>query len=370
MYTYIFHNSFIFFYRRRAEKTSVFHIPLRGFPLLLVDIFRRTCDTEDSTTKMQFILKRSPVMIKIGEKLKSLRNERKMTQKDLAEKLNVSAQAVSRWENDEVEPSLETLGQLATIFDVSVDELFGKEPPVRQSATDSAAAPDEARADVIAAAREEARAAIATQAPVLGVCEDCSKPLYKAQDIVRIRHEDSAATVLCVNCDAKRKIRQATLEREELTSDRRRSWIWSSVAAVAFFLLSIIAAFAPEKKDPSLLLIGLGGSVLILAFVFCCILDNTFVGEMWSTIAHWGFVDMPGVIFSLDFDGIVFLIATKILFAILGFLLAVASVVFATALGLVIGIFAFPFAILINQREIAEQTREIQRWEAVVKKAA
>lgn len=58
MYTYIFHNSFIFFYRRRAEKTSVFHIPLRGFPLLLVDFFRQTWETESGTTNMQFILKK------------------------------------------------------------------------------------------------------------------------------------------------------------------------------------------------------------------------------------------------------------------------------------------------------------------------
>ena len=61
-------------------------------------------------------------MVKIGDKLKSLRSEKKMTQRELAEKLNVSAQAVSRWENDEVEPSLETLGQLATSLSMNCSE--------------------------------------------------------------------------------------------------------------------------------------------------------------------------------------------------------------------------------------------------------
>ncbi len=90
---------------------------------------------------------------------------------------------------------------------------------------------------------------------------------------------------------------------------------------------------------------------------------------MWTTIAHWGFVDMPGVIFSLDFDGIVFLIAAKILFAILGFLLAAASVVLATVLGLVVGIFAFPFALIISNRELAKEKNEIKRLTAIANAA-
>ena len=63
-----------------------------------------------------------------------------------------------------------------------------------------------------------------------------------------------------------------------------------------------------------------------------------------------------------------FLIATKILFAILGFLLATASVIFATVVGLVVGIFAFPFALVISNREIAEEKREIGKWKALAGK--
>ena len=45
----------------------------------------------------------------LGEKIKALRSENALTQKDLAEKLYVTAQAVSRWENNEVEPSINTI---------------------------------------------------------------------------------------------------------------------------------------------------------------------------------------------------------------------------------------------------------------------
>lgn len=304
-------------------------------------------------------------MVKIGEKLKSLRNEKRMTQKDLAERLNVSAQAVSRWENDDVEPSLETLGQLATIFEVSVDELFGKEPPAKRQEPTSASTPEDtagSREETANAIRTEVQQAVAAQRPVLGVCEDCNRPLYDGKEIVRERHAEGAATTLCVKCNARRRLRERNLALSELQEERRRAWIWSSVAAIALFICSFIAAFGSEQKHPIYILYGLGCSLALFAFLVCCFLDNTFVGEMWTTIAHWGFVDMPGVIFSLDFDGIVFLIAAKILFAILGFLLAAASVALATVLGLVVGIFAFPFAIGISNREMAEEKNEIAKW--------
>ena len=307
-------------------------------------------------------------MVKIGEKLKSLRNEKKMTQKDLAEQLNVSAQAVSRWENDDVEPSLETLGQLATIFNVSVDELFGKEPPEKRQAAQEAVVPAAAPEQTAAAVRAEVQKVMTEQRPVLAVCEDCNKPLYDGKDIVRERHSEGGSTVRCVRCNAKHQMRQHKFSLDELQEERRRAWIWSTVAAIALFIISLFVALGPGEKHPLYILVGFGCALALFAFLSCCFLDNTFVGEMWCSIAHWGFVDMPGVIFELDFDGIVFLIAVKILFAILGFLLATASVIFATAVGLVVGIFAFPFALVISNREIAEEKQAIDKWKALAGK--
>lgn len=314
-------------------------------------------------------------MVKIGDKLKSLRSEKKMTQRELAEKLNVSAQAVSRWENDEVEPSLETLGQLATIFEISVDELFGKEPPVRHREDTSDGDTvggnngENGATKTAEMLRAEVRSVMTEQRPVLAVCEDCNKPLYDGKDIVRERHSEGGSTVRCVRCNAKRQMRQHKFSLDELEEERRRAWRWSTVAAIALFIISLFVALGPEEKHPLYILVGFGCALALFAFLFCCFLDNTFVGEMWTTIAHWGFVDMPGVIFELDFDGIVFLIAVKIIFAILGFLLATASVILATLLGLVVGVFAFPFALTISNRELAKERDAIKRLSAVVNAA-
>lgn len=65
---------------------------------------------------------------KIGDAISKLRNEKGWTQNQLAEKLKVSDKAVSKWESNKGDPSLEFLPIMAELFDVSLDYLMtGKE---------------------------------------------------------------------------------------------------------------------------------------------------------------------------------------------------------------------------------------------------
>lgn len=59
------------------------------------------------------------------EKLLSLRKQNGFTQMELAEKLHVSRQAISRWEVGTAAPSTENLKELSALYDVSVDYLLG-----------------------------------------------------------------------------------------------------------------------------------------------------------------------------------------------------------------------------------------------------
>ena len=59
----------------------------------------------------------------LAEKILSLRTERGMSQDDLAEKLEVSRQSVSKWETGQSTPDLDKIIRLADLFGVSVDEL-------------------------------------------------------------------------------------------------------------------------------------------------------------------------------------------------------------------------------------------------------
>ena len=68
----------------------------------------------------------------IGRRITQLRKEQGMTQEELAQKLDVSSQAVSKWENDVSCPDISILPQLADILHTTTDYLLsGKKDEVR-----------------------------------------------------------------------------------------------------------------------------------------------------------------------------------------------------------------------------------------------
>ena len=60
----------------------------------------------------------------MGEVISTLRKEKGMTQKELADKLNITDKAVSKWERDIAFPDTATIPKLAEILEVSVEELM------------------------------------------------------------------------------------------------------------------------------------------------------------------------------------------------------------------------------------------------------
>ena len=62
--------------------------------------------------------------MELGKKIKQYRFKTGLTQEQLAEKLGIGAQSVSKWENAVAMPDITTLPLLAEIFGVSIDDLF------------------------------------------------------------------------------------------------------------------------------------------------------------------------------------------------------------------------------------------------------
>jgi transcriptional regulator with XRE-family HTH domain len=62
----------------------------------------------------------------LPDRLKTLRVEKKRTQKDIADFLGISRQAYTKYENDQTEPDNKTLSKLAEYFDVTTDYLLGR----------------------------------------------------------------------------------------------------------------------------------------------------------------------------------------------------------------------------------------------------
>lgn len=60
----------------------------------------------------------------LGKRIAALRHEKQMKQDELAEKLGISSQAISKWENDQSCPDISSLPLLSKILGVSTDELL------------------------------------------------------------------------------------------------------------------------------------------------------------------------------------------------------------------------------------------------------
>lgn len=76
----------------------------------------------------------------IGGRIAEMRKAMGLTQEQLASRLGVSYQAVSKWENGQSCPDIQLLPQIADIFDISLDALFGR--AFAQSAAEARSEPD------------------------------------------------------------------------------------------------------------------------------------------------------------------------------------------------------------------------------------
>lgn len=69
-------------------------------------------------------------MVTIGDIIKKMREERGLSQKEVATSVDIDRGQYSRIETNKVEPTLSTLEKLAKAFNVEVEDFFKKEPPV------------------------------------------------------------------------------------------------------------------------------------------------------------------------------------------------------------------------------------------------
>lgn len=73
----------------------------------------------------------------LGKKIMTMRNEKNLSQKQLAEKLNVTRQTISNWENGKFYPDIDSLVNLSKFFNVSLDVLLSYDDKVLDYLKDS-----------------------------------------------------------------------------------------------------------------------------------------------------------------------------------------------------------------------------------------
>ena len=103
------------------------------------------------------------------------------------------------------------------------------------------------------------------------------------------------------------------------------------------------------KQSTGIVILSALGGALFFPFLSCLYLENNFVGNVVFEVSSWS-VKFPGLIFTLDLDGIVWFICVKILFGVLTFFISAICWIFAIALGYLLSLFVYPFAIVKNFR--------------------
>ena len=113
----------------------------------------------------------------IGENIRNFRRKNDMTQEQLAQRLGVTYQSVSRWENGTTYPDLELLPAISELLSVTVDELIGMPQYEKEKAADEAfdelsreCMKESYDAEKIEAILSQTYAGITSDATARGVC--------------------------------------------------------------------------------------------------------------------------------------------------------------------------------------------------------
>ena len=296
----------------------------------------------------------------LGQKLKKLRTDKNLTQKDLADQLHVTFQTISKWENDENEPDISTLKELAKLYDCSVDYLISEDEQEKPK--------EEIKEEVVAAPVQQP-APVETKTIIIHqkeqhVCEVCKKDipedeLAMEQICVRPSGRGHAAEYRqgyyhkpCLDELNKQRAEKAAQEKAiKVSKAKKLSFGWGIAGAVIALGLALFITLV-GGKDSLHPAIGVLISVIFAYAAFAdiyCILSGSFIGDVFLSVAGWS-IRFPGIIFTWDIGGFIFLIVMKVLFAILGFFFGILVLFLAIGISALFASICFPFILIHNIR--------------------
>lgn len=259
-----------------------------------------------------------------GKKITALRKSNGMTQTELGAALNVTFQAVSKWERGESYPDFETLSKIANLFGV----------PISYFESGNGA--------------EEIAPAAAVSAPpaLLGVCTVCGKGIYDRNEIAE------TSPFVCTDCRDRKIAMDKTLKQKaradaQLKTDndlreakhiRNKGLIVAGIICGVLLILMIIGLCV----NPVDIGETIGGYAIITLLLFPFIAQLFWQGVVVDIVlCGVKIIGTPGIIFSFDLDGFIFLIVMKILFALLKFLVLLLCMAFFSIVAIFVSLFTF-----------------------------
>ncbi len=289
-----------------------------------------------------------------GNKIAELRKSKNLTQSELGTKLNLTAQAVSKWENDLSEPDLDSIKKMCEIFGVSVDAFLGisTSSELEKPATAPAPTPMAQPVKIIN-----------------GYCEKCKKPVGPAEyELTNLSYngarlykveESKSQHIFCNDCfktikelkkteDAKKEQARKLNEQKKEKANFKKGFIWGAVASVLIFVILFLSTQKNQNTESTIGLVFLTiGGFTATSQVFW----GDFIGDVFFFFCR-SFRAPFGFIFELSLDGILWLITVKLALWIICGLLSIAWFAIGLFVTCLISIFTFPFQLVMKIREI------------------
>lgn len=278
-----------------------------------------------------------------GQKLKELRMKNNLTQKDLADQLHVTYQTVSKWENDTNEPDLSTLKSLAKQLNCSVEDLLSEREGEENKSSNETKEVSNAQ----------------------HICERCHEVIQEGDLTSETSYSSHRVGRRTVSYPTgkhyyhKACLEQIEKEREERKAKERaikrdrakkKCYIWSTVGGVLALGISlgVFLGAVPSLSVVASILLSILIGYAIFADIYC-IIGGSYIGDVFVSVSGWS-IKFPGLIFSWDIEGFIWVIAMKILFAILGFMIGLFVLMLAITISAALAVVSFPFVLIHNIR--------------------
>lgn len=262
-----------------------------------------------------------------GQRIAQLRKNANLTQAQLGEKLNVSAQAVSKWEHSQSEPDLTTIRNMCALFGISTDEFFEIEKY-----------------------GEEVNEKIPTAIQdTYGVCVACGT-LVTNDNLGQITPK-----IMCRNCyiDYSSGILRLEEDKKKAKLVEKQGELKKKTKSIVFGVLAMVVVLAIALSVSIINTRGVTLAVSICISLFFAYGAYALVGELFLDMGDAVFdilefslespIELPMLIFDLDMDSIFLAIFVKVALSILGFIAGIVLFLLGLVLGSIVSAFVFPF---------------------------
>jgi len=271
-----------------------------------------------------------------GEKITSLRKNSNMTQAELGDVLNISYQAVSKWERNISQPDFETMTKIAKIFNVDLNYFTESEYKVEK---------DNVNEQIIHR---------------VNICEHCGKVIENHNIYSKEPY------ILCNDCHIKEENEKREIElikqdgfeniKNQADYSLRNNLIFSGIFGILLLILFLVSMdnSTSSISKTEYIFTSIFVSYVLFSFVFQLRTDNFVKDLVVDSIGHT--INMPGIIFSLDIDSILFALAYRLIIAPV-IIIGIALIIFLGGcfIAILISPFSLPFELISQIRKNREE---------------